>query len=272
MKKLIIIPLFFFSLSVFGQFTKPQLYQGINLNIRNKGASQLRLADMLDSIVVSMGTGNLTGAVTSSGLATSLGSFTSNALGTAISDPVRTVTGTDAIVQADNGRTIYFNSATPFNFTIDALTINTFTMFRNIGIGTVNFVDGSGVTSTGATALLADEVGGVEYIASTTPIISKAGSGGIISDGGDATNADFTASVNTVYNLPAATLSTNRTITIPAGSDMDVIEIYNEEAGFTWNLTGSTVYLSDGTTAVTSLLAQTNYVIRKVSGKWKIKN
>lgn len=97
-------------------------------------------------------------------------------------------------------------------------------------------------------------------------------SSGGISDGGDATNADFTASVNTVYNLPAATLSTNRTITIPAGSDMDVIEIYNEEAGFTWNLTGSTVYQSDGTTAVTSLLAQTNYVIRKVSGKWKIKN
>jgi hypothetical protein len=122
--------------------------------------------------------GNLTGAITSSGLATSLGSFTSNALGTAISDPVRTVTGTDAIVQADNGRTIYFNSATPFNFTIDALTINTFTMFRNIGTATVSFVDGSGVTSTGATALLAGEVGGVEYIASTTPIISVVGSGG----------------------------------------------------------------------------------------------
>ena len=57
MKKLLIIPFFFFSLSVFGQFTKPELYNGINLNIRNKGASQKRLADMLDSIVVSMGSG-----------------------------------------------------------------------------------------------------------------------------------------------------------------------------------------------------------------------
>jgi len=57
MKKLLIIPLFFFSISVFGQFTKNQLYNGINLNIRNKGASQKRLADMLDSIVVSMGSG-----------------------------------------------------------------------------------------------------------------------------------------------------------------------------------------------------------------------
>jgi len=29
----------------------------------------------------------------------------------------RTVTGADSIVQADDGRTIYFNSASPFNFT-----------------------------------------------------------------------------------------------------------------------------------------------------------
>jgi len=402
MRKLIIIPLFFFSISVFGQFTKNQLYNGINLNIRNKGASQLRLANMLDSIVVSMGSGGGSMVYPGAGIALSTGSAwgasitdnsanwntafgwgnhasagyliggvtnvlpasttqfdlasnlyafkifggagvtqpasfsagvgvvelgvgsssgangysaatrgiqigsnisikiggtsstfiftdnntvtksgmryaasgyetndltltsrgyvkdgvytftnktfalgsntfsgtkaqfntavtdgdilyvgdvtsnathtgdvtgsttltiasgvivnadvnasaaidftklsgTSNALSSAITDPVRTVTGTDAIVQADNGRTVYFNSASPFNFTIDALTINTVTMFRNIGAGTVTFVDGSGVTSTGATELLADEVGGVEYIASTTPIISKAGGSG----------------------------------------------------------------------------------------------
>ena len=154
-------------------------YRGMTFNVN--GVEYWFGAGIADvDLVIKSTAGNLTGAVTSSGLATSLGSFTSNALGTAISDPVRTVTGTDAIVQADNGRTIYFNSATPFNFTIDALTINTFTMFRNIGTATVSFVDGSGVTSTGATELLADEVGGVEYIASTTPIISKAVSGGML--------------------------------------------------------------------------------------------
>ena len=126
--------------------------------------------------------GNLTGAITSSGLATSLGSFTSNALGTAISDPVRTVTGTDAIVQADNGRTIYFNSATPFNFTIDALTTNSSVYFYNKGSATVTFVDGSGVTSTGVTSLAAGESGGIIYESSTTPIIlgTPYGGGGTV--------------------------------------------------------------------------------------------
>lgn len=54
MKKLLIIPFFFFTLSVFGQFTKPELYYGINQNIRLKSLTSLRVAAMLDSIVVSM--------------------------------------------------------------------------------------------------------------------------------------------------------------------------------------------------------------------------
>ena len=83
MKKLLIIPLFFFSISVFGQFTKNQLYNGINLNIRNKGASQLRLANMLDSIVVSMGSGSGGSMVyPSAGIPLSTGS----AWGTSIAD------------------------------------------------------------------------------------------------------------------------------------------------------------------------------------------
>lgn len=58
MKKLLIIPFFFFTLSVFGQFTKPELYYGINQNIRLKSLTSLRVAAMLDSIVVSMGLGS----------------------------------------------------------------------------------------------------------------------------------------------------------------------------------------------------------------------
>ena len=88
----------------------------------------------------------------------------------------------------------------------------------------------------------------------------------------DATDADFTIAVNSIKYLPAATLSTNRTITIPAGTNGDVIEIYNNEAGYVWNLAGGAVYLSDGVTTITSLMANTNYEIRKVSGKWRIKN
>jgi hypothetical protein len=186
--------------------------------------------------------GNLTGAITSSGLATSLGSFTSNALGTAISDPVRTVTGTDAIVQADNGRTIYFNSAIPFNFTIDALTINTFTMFRNIGTATVSFVDGSGVTSTGATALLADEVGGIEYIASTTPIISVVGSGG----GGGGTWGSITGTLSSQTDLQTEldtkislsgtqALTANKTLNT-GGFDFDISSVADGGMNGSWYL------------------------------------
>lgn len=88
----------------------------------------------------------------------------------------------------------------------------------------------------------------------------------------DATNADFTAVVNSVKYLPAATLSVNRTITMPAGANGDVIEIFNNEAGFQWLLAGGAVYLADGATTITALYANTNYLIRKVSGKWRILN
>ena len=58
MKKLILIPFILFSILSFGQFTKPELYNGINSNIRLKSPSQARLASMLDSMVVSFSTGS----------------------------------------------------------------------------------------------------------------------------------------------------------------------------------------------------------------------
>ena len=57
MKKLIIIPILFFCVSAFGQFTKPQLYSNINTNIRLKTYSPNRMAALLDSIVATLGTG-----------------------------------------------------------------------------------------------------------------------------------------------------------------------------------------------------------------------
>lgn len=106
-------------------------------------------------------------------------------------------------------------------------------------------------------------------IANTSAISGKAASLTIASD---ATNADFTIAVNSVKYLPAATLSTNHTITFPTGSNGDYIEIYNNEAGFVWLLSGGAVYQSDGTTTITQLMANTNYIIRKVSSKWRIAN
>ncbi len=95
---------------------------------------------------------------------------------------------------------------------------------------------------------------------------------GAMTAASDASDADFSISVNTFVYLPAATLTTNRTITIPAGTNGDQLEFYNNETGFSWNLAGASVYLADGVTLVTSLLANTNTQIRKVSGKWRINN
>jgi len=58
MKRLILIPLLLFCISAFGQWTKPQLYENINTNIRLKTYSPTRISAVLDSIVVSMGSGS----------------------------------------------------------------------------------------------------------------------------------------------------------------------------------------------------------------------
>ena len=70
---------------------------------------------------------------------------------------VREVTGTGAIVQNDDNGLIIFNSAGPFNFTIDQLTADvsggqtTQVEYINKGAGAVTFVNGSGVTLAGET-------------------------------------------------------------------------------------------------------------------------
>ncbi len=65
----------------------------------------------------------------------------------------RTVTGASASVQTDDNSLIIFNSATPFNFTLDQLTASSKISFLNIGAGAVSFVNGSGVTTSGNTTL-----------------------------------------------------------------------------------------------------------------------
>lgn len=113
---------------------------------------------------------------------------------------------------------------------------------------------------------------GTKYLNGTGNWTVPAGSGSGMSVAADATDADYTAVSNSIKYLPLATLTANRTITIPAGTNGDLLEIYNNEIAFVWNLSGSSVYLSDGSTVVASLLANTNYIIRKVSGKWRISN
>lgn len=88
----------------------------------------------------------------------------------------------------------------------------------------------------------------------------------------NATDANFTAQVNTRIKLPNGTLTANRTITMPTGSTGDIIEIYNRETVYNWNISGSTIYLSDETTTVSTLLTNTYYSLIWIDGKWQIKN
>ena len=89
----------------------------------------------------------------------------------------RQVTGTDDIVQTDQDGIIWFNSATPFNFTIDELLINTQVGFVNIGDGEVTFVNGSGVTISGVTSLAGGENASavIFYKSATAPVILSGG-------------------------------------------------------------------------------------------------
>lgn len=87
------------------------------------------------------------------------------------------------------------------------------------------------------------------------------------------TNANITATYGTTYYLPAATLSTARTIDMTAlNTDMDYIEITNNEGGFTWSFTGQTVYLADNTTTVSALNNNTTYQIRRINGRLRVIN
>jgi hypothetical protein len=88
----------------------------------------------------------------------------------------------------------------------------------------------------------------------------------------DATDADFTAVVNSIKLLPVSTLTANRNITIPAGVSGNTIDLYNNEAAFSWNLIGVPVYLDDRTTVVTQLLYNFPTYIKFISGKWIITN
>lgn len=87
------------------------------------------------------------------------------------------------------------------------------------------------------------------------------------------TNANITAIPGTAYRLPAATLTESRNIDISGlNTAGDYIELDNEEAGFTWNITGATLFLGDGVTTVTSVLSGATTQIRFNGTKIKIIN
>lgn len=83
----------------------------------------------------------------------------------------RTVSSADAIEQGDNLHTVYFDSATPFNFTIDELAVNSRVDLINIGSDVVTLVNGTGVTFSGPSTVSPGGVSTVVYVTGTEPIV-----------------------------------------------------------------------------------------------------
>lgn len=88
----------------------------------------------------------------------------------------------------------------------------------------------------------------------------------------NATDANFTATLNGVHNILDGVASTNRVITIPTGSNGDVMKFYNTEDTRVWSFTGATVYLADRVTVVTELLYNVPCHMERIDGRWIITN
>lgn len=163
MKKLLLIPLLLFCVTAFGQWTKPQLYENINTNIRLKSYSPTRISAVLDSIVATMNIG--AGSVdTTAFIKTSASSFVSSDVTVAPS----TITPHSSTETISFGgisspfKTINLRAKSGMIFSVqDSLDANNASLFfEPIGYGFVN----QNLTASGySVSLYGDQTGRLEY-------------------------------------------------------------------------------------------------------------
>lgn len=178
------------------------IYPGIGIAVSTGSAWGTSITDNSSNWNTAFGWGNhaSVGYEVSSNKATDLATLNNNLYPTTQSlFQQRSVTATDSIVATDNGKTIVFNSATPFNFTIDVLLAGMEMSFINKGAGTVTFVAGSGVTLDGTLTLETDTTAAIIYYANDEAEVFSGGSGTSDGDKGDIT----VSSSGTVWTVDA---------------------------------------------------------------------
>lgn len=156
----------------------------------------------------------------------------------------RSVTATDSIVAADTGKTIVFNSATPIDFTIDTLTAGVQVAFINKGVGTVTFLQGTGVTLTGTLSLATDETAAIIYYTSSTAEVFSGGGGSSFSDADFEIYGNVDATKIAKFEVDGLTTATTRTFTLP-DNDGTVALTSDLSGWLTGTLTGNVDFLSN---------------------------
>lgn len=92
-----------------------------------------------------------------------------------------------------------------------------------------------------------------------------------ISELANATDANFTATANSMIKIPNGTLTANRTITMPTGTSAQKITFWNRETAYTLSLSGASCVLWDET-AITSLTPNTRITFVWQDSKWVVEN
>jgi hypothetical protein len=162
------------------------------------------------------------------------------------------------LYNAGLGRTI----PSPVNELITTWTPTRTFISNAIGLSGANYgTSGQVLTSqgSGSAPIWSSVSGGGTYYAPSTLVAN-------------ATDANFTATVNGVHNILDGVASANRVITIPTGSNGDVMKFYNTEDTRVWSFTGATVYLADRVTVVTELLYNVPCHMERIDGRWIITN
>ncbi len=91
----------------------------------------------------------------------------------------RTLTTDGPLVQADNLNIVYADSATPFDITVDLLTVKTQVTIINKGSATVTLIEGAGVTLSGTTIpILPGGKAFIIYEPASVPYVYMSGEGG----------------------------------------------------------------------------------------------